>query len=251
MNLRKTPTYLALLMIAITLARVAHFADAHMHAGLLGWVFALCLGASVFFVSMQTKEHITIKENAKEDRRSSNARLVAWVVLIPVLLADGLFNLADTLAALDANPNTTILVAAWVYGLFPTLLAAGLGMLQGYLDRLPTPPQKRVHPMQTLTNLLYARLMQTLEPPMQATQAPVQLVVATPAKVKALPVQTEAAQIVTGLLATCRACGWESNKTYATERAKSNAIAAHSRACKPRKNGHIQAPRNGSGKETK
>lgn len=260
MTARKLPTLLALAFVSITLARVSHFADVHMHAGFLGSLFALCMGVSVFVVSMQTREHITIKDGVKEDRRSRNARKIAWCVLVPLVLAEGLFNLADVLSELGANEPVHIQIAAWVYGLFPTLIAAGLGMLQGFLDRLPTPPVRTVQPFQKLIASVYARLMQAVEVPPQNDQLALMQnsMVAPDAKPLESPtthatpltkeiISDEAQRTFSpieihapGLIACCRACGWESKNTYATERAKSNAIAAHTRGCKGRKNGNVK-----------
>lgn len=246
MSMRKAPSVLALLFITITLARVAHFAEVHMHAGLLGWLFALCMGASVYVVSSNTREHITVRENAQEDRRSRNPRRVAWAVLAPLVLSEGLFNLADVLSALAVDAPLHIQIAAWVYGLLPTLLVAGLGMLQGYLDRLPVPPHKP-SAWQRLGASLLARFESALEAPKPApVQTPVQMEppmlapamqvqAPTPVPKRKPPTKTQAH----GLLAVCTACGWESEKTYAHARQQSNALAAHARFCKVKQNGHV------------
>lgn len=248
MNIRKAPTLLAFVFILITLARVSHFASVHLQAGVLGPVFALGMGLAVFLASSNTREHITIREGAKEDRRSRNARMVAWGLLVLSVLAEGLFNLADTLSALGETPAPHILLGAYVYGVYPTLLVAGFGMLQGYLDRLPTPPAKHTLDWHRIIASVYARALDAIEKP---TPAPI----TKPSKPVINPVVHEAKENVSipvlhpmqGLLATCRACGWESNKTYATKKAKSNALAAHTRACKGRKNGKVKAHKHAAG----
>ena len=249
--MRKAPSVLALLFIAITLARVAHFADVHMHAGFLGWLFALCMGVSVYVVSSNTREHITVRENAQEDRRSRNARRIARGVLMPLILSEGLFNLADVLSALTPDAPLHIQIAAWVYGLLPTLLVAGLGMLQGYLDRLPVPPHKP-DAWQRLSARILARFESALETPKPApvqTPMPMEPSMLLPAmQTQAKPPMQKrpapkrkphAKTHEQGLLAVCTACGWESTKTYAHARQQSNALAAHARFCKVKQNGHV------------
>ena len=136
--MRKLPTILAGLFLIITLTRVAALAADGMGAGLLGWAFAAGLGAAVYVSAYYTRVS-GLDRNGDEDRRSKSVRRAAMVSLVLFAAVDGLFNLAEVLRSLT---DPTLIAAAWVYGLFPTLAAGLLGWLQGHVDRLPRPPQR-------------------------------------------------------------------------------------------------------------
>lgn len=133
-TMRHTPTYLAALLLAIQIARVARFASGPMRAGALGAVFAVAIAAGVFVAAYWTRQSAARGET--EDRRSIEARRWAMLTLALFVLVDGGLNLADVLAT--AWPDTLPLqIAAVVYGAFPTLASALLAALQGRVDRLP------------------------------------------------------------------------------------------------------------------
>jgi hypothetical protein len=134
--MRKLPTYLVALFLLITLTRVAQFAGSTMQAGWMGWPFSIGLGVAVYASAYNLRVHL-LRADGTEDPRSRAVRQVALPLLILFVLADGAFNLWDVLLAVRAPE---LQVAAWVYGLFPTLAAAALGLLQGTLDKLPVPP---------------------------------------------------------------------------------------------------------------
>jgi hypothetical protein len=136
--MRKLPTILAGLFIAITLARVASFSAEAMQAGVLGWIFSIGLGLSVYASAYWTRVSASSRDGS-EDKRSRATRIAAWASLILFATADGFFNLAEVLRTVtDSNLRN----AAYLYGMFPTLAAALLGALQGYVDRLPVAPQR-------------------------------------------------------------------------------------------------------------
>lgn len=136
--MRKLPTILAGLFLAITLTRVAALAAEGMKAGVLGWLFSIGLGAGVFTAAYFTRVS-ALDRNGNEDRRSRQVRRVAGIALIFFVAADGFFNLIEVLRSVN---DPTLTIASWIYGLFPTIAAAIFGSLQGYVDRLPKPPQK-------------------------------------------------------------------------------------------------------------
>lgn len=146
--MRKLPTYIAALFLTVTLWRVAGFAGELLKADGLGWVFAIGLGAAIYLSAYHDREHITIKDGREEDRRSSNTRKSAKKNLVFFLLVDGFFNLAKSL--LDVIPPDTVFTiwlqysGAVIYGVFPTIAAALLGELQGYVDRLPYVERKNI-----------------------------------------------------------------------------------------------------------
>lgn len=138
--MRKTPTLIAFGFITITLWRVGQFSGARMAGGWSGWVFSVILGVAVFVSAYYTRESIT-RGDGKEDRRDAEVRAGAWMLLILCVAADGLFNLAEVWYAVNpALTDLLLVIATVVFGLFPTLAAAGMGALQGRVDRLPRPP---------------------------------------------------------------------------------------------------------------
>ena len=63
---------------------------------------------------------------------------MALPALILFAVADGLFNLWDVQRVVK---DPALQGAATIYGIFPTLAVALLGALQGFVDRIPTPPR--------------------------------------------------------------------------------------------------------------
>jgi hypothetical protein len=138
--MRKLPYALVATFLTITLARVAEFSGSAMQAGWLGWPFSIGLGVAVFASAYNLRVHL---ENSagEESPLSKNVRRWALVALLLFMAADGAFNLWDVLASVTAPE---LQAAAYVYGLFPTVAAAVLGLLQGALDKLPKPPMSKV-----------------------------------------------------------------------------------------------------------
>lgn len=135
--MKRLPTLLAAVFIVITLFRVASFSSDAMKAGWLGWVFSVGLGASVYLSAYWLRVSVTSR-NGEEDKRSVRVRWMALPALILFAVADGLFNLWDVLRIVKEPALQT---AAFIYGIFPTLAVALLGALQGFVDRIPTPPK--------------------------------------------------------------------------------------------------------------
>lgn len=146
--MRKLPMVLAGAFIAITLFRVATFAAERMGGGWPGWVFSVGLGLGVYLSAYWTRDSVSRRELVKDgttilkdDRRNSIVKKWAWGLLLFFVIADSLFNLAEVWFTVDPPMTDWLLVIATaVYGLFPTMGAAGLGALQGHIDRLPIPP---------------------------------------------------------------------------------------------------------------
>ena len=135
--MKRLPTLLAIVFVIITLFRVAQFSGEAMKAGYLGWLFSIGLGASVFATAYWTRVS-AVGRNGEEDPRSKRARTTAWISLVLFVCADGAFNLWEVQRSVT---DTKLQTAAAIYGLFPTLAVALLGALQGFVDRIPTPPR--------------------------------------------------------------------------------------------------------------
>jgi len=138
--MRKLPTILAAGFIAITLVRVARFADEQMKAGFLGWLFAAFLGAAVFGSAYFTR--VSVDGKTGEQLRSKRAKSIAWVSLILFIFVDGLFNLAEVLRTVLIGTDKFQNFTTVIYGIFRMLAAGILGVLQGRVDRLPALPKK-------------------------------------------------------------------------------------------------------------
>jgi len=128
-----------MLFISITLARVAALADVGFRAGWLGWIFSIGLGIGVF-TSAYYMRVSAVSKDGTEMKRSRDARIASMVSLAFFVIVDGIFNVIEVLRSLT---DQRLLFAAWVYGVFPTVAAGLLGILQGYLDRLPQPPKQQ------------------------------------------------------------------------------------------------------------
>lgn len=159
--MRKLPTILAALFILLTLVRVADFSRSAMQAGWLGWLFSAGLGAAVYGSAYWTR--VSAMRGDEEDRRSRQTRRMAWFALLLFVAADGFFNLSEVRRTVT-DPG--LYNAATIYGLFPTLAAALLGALQGFVDRLPHPPQKY-----NVAVALRVWLIRMIDPPAEISQA--------------------------------------------------------------------------------
>ena len=128
--MRRLPFALAGLFVALTLTRVAWFAADALHAGPLGYLFSVGMGAAVYASSYWT--------------RTQTTRRAALVSLALFVAADGYFNLTEVVRSIDwYNVGTMVQIAAVVYGLFPTCAAALLGWLQSSINRLPPVAHKQ------------------------------------------------------------------------------------------------------------
>jgi hypothetical protein len=197
---RKLPTILATGFIAITLWRVGQFAAGRMGGGWPGWVFSVALGAGVYLSAYWTRDSITQREVTgkdgktvtRDDRRSVNVKGWAWLLLAFFVLADSLFNLAEVwFTVKPPGGDWLLIVATAVYGLFPTVAAAGLGALQGHIDRLPAAP---ANAKTSIGLALRKRLVAWVEPQAQPTAqqvAPKQATEAQPVASAALHVASD------------------------------------------------------------
>jgi hypothetical protein len=132
--MRRLPTILAGTFVAITLARVAALASSALGAGLLGWPFAIGLGAGVYLCAYWLK--------VADDR----TRVAALVSLTFFALSDLVFNMGEVYRGMLANGTWSdwlLRVAGIVYAAFPTLAVGLLGWLQGRVDRLPPAPMRK------------------------------------------------------------------------------------------------------------
>jgi hypothetical protein len=127
--MRRIPTLIAFVFIALTLSRVADYVAVNFHAGALSWGFSFGMALAIFVSSYYTRK--TVKEEKTTNR---NRRYAAWISLILFVFVDGFFNLAEVLRVAE-NASDWRAIGPWIYGLFPTGAAVLMGVLQGYLDR--------------------------------------------------------------------------------------------------------------------
>lgn len=168
--MRKLPTILAGVFIAITLYRVNNYGE-RMGGGWTSLFFAVALGLGVFTAAYWTRDSITVKDG-KEDARSKNVKAWAWALLGVFVLADGLYNIAEVWETVKppVNPVTLLTVTTIVFGAFPTLASAGLAAIQGHIDRLPKPP---VSDRSNVWLALKRRIVSKLDIDKDVTPAPV------------------------------------------------------------------------------
>jgi 4-amino-4-deoxy-L-arabinose transferase-like glycosyltransferase len=198
--MKRLPLILSALFLAITLARVASFAQHELKAGPLGWVFSIALGVAVYASAYWTRIPSTRKQAA--------AALVLFIAIDAYMNFTHVWLSADTEQPLVAG-------GAVLYGLFPTLAVALLGWLSGAISRLPPGVGERNR--NRLEQVFYNRIAQWAERAEQTEQAKV-LEVAPPVLVEQ-----------TGNKYNCTFCTW------GTDDAKSYAGHMSSHA---RKNGH-------------
>lgn len=128
--MRRIPFALAGLFVALTLTRVAWFASDALHAGPLGYLFSVGMGAAVYASSYWT--------------RTQTTRRAALVSLALFVASDGYFNLTEVVRSIEwYSVGPMVQIAAVVYGLFPTCAAALLGWLQSSINRLPPVAHKQ------------------------------------------------------------------------------------------------------------
>ncbi len=132
--MRRAPTLLVGLFLAIQITRVAQFAADGMGAGILGWIFSAGLAFGVFVSSYWMRVSAGKADGSAEDIRSQRTRRSALVSLVLFVAVDGFFNVVEVLRTLT---DKSLLLPAVVYGVWPTLASGMLGWLQGNVDRLP------------------------------------------------------------------------------------------------------------------
>lgn len=112
--MKKLPLILSALFLMITLARVAAFVSDDLNAGLLGWIFSIGLGVSVFAWAYWTRVKTT--------------RIAALVGLLFFIAVDATFNMIEVWTSIT-SVDPLIRGAALVYGAFPTVAVALAGWL--------------------------------------------------------------------------------------------------------------------------
>ena len=146
--MKRLPTILTGVFLAVTLYRVAQFVDSRMAAGALGWLFAAGLGVAVYTASYWTRAVIT--------------RRPAMVALVFFVATDAYLNFAEVWLAADTD-EPLVAVGAVLYGLFPTVAVALLGWLSGSIKRLPPDAQQKRS--NAVGVALYRRIMRKLDLP--------------------------------------------------------------------------------------
>jgi 4-amino-4-deoxy-L-arabinose transferase-like glycosyltransferase len=152
--MKRLPLILSALFLAITLARVASFAQHELKAGALGWIFSIALGVAVYASAYWTRIPTTRKQ--------------AIAALVLFILIDAFFNFAHVWLSADTQ-QPLVAGGAVLYGLFPTLAVALLGWLSGAISRLPPGVGERGR--NRLEQALYSRIVQWAERAEQTEQA--------------------------------------------------------------------------------
>jgi hypothetical protein len=145
--LRNAPTISVVIVLLIQLKRVADFGQS-IGAGMLAWVYAIFLAFTIYALSYWTgRLHYEVTAEPDDKRRYAQqvrmaktyerARFTSSLWLILFIGIDGWLNLAETMAKLPADVLLWQRYGAIVYGVFPTLAAFGLGMLQSMIDKIP------------------------------------------------------------------------------------------------------------------
>ena len=151
--LRNAPTWSVVIVLLIQLQRVADFGHS-IGAGWLAWVYAFFLAFTIFTLSYWVGRlyyEVTAEPDDKHryaqqmalSRKYERARFTSSLWLILFIAIDGWLNLAETMAKLPADVLEWQRYGARVYGVFPTLAAFGLGMLQSMIDKIPAGPSRQ------------------------------------------------------------------------------------------------------------
>lgn len=135
--MRRAPLVLAAVFLLVQIAGLEQYAAARLGSrDWRGLAFAVALELSIFGASYWTRQSITAK-NDKSDKRDTNTRAAAIVTVIIFMLASGTLNAAKTLGDFTGKSFSLDWYGALLFGVCPTIFAAMLGVLQGYVDRLP------------------------------------------------------------------------------------------------------------------
>lgn len=138
LNSRKHAQLLIYILLFLQVSRVAHLLAQHLNATPeQGLAFALVVAWAISVASNWTRTEREQGEAKKEQARVTELRTAAWITLVFFVVIDGLLNLTDVM---NGQTLSELDWVRWVYGLTPTIGAALLGILQGRIDKFPTPP---------------------------------------------------------------------------------------------------------------
>lgn len=140
--MRKAPQFLALFLIVITFVRVSQFLAYGIKLGWLGFAFAVAVTFGVYVAGFFS----SVKGLSLTGRITAICLLAAFgatdllfntLEMVRTLAPETLIGNGSNFLYLRADALTSIMhVAALVYGILPTLLAGGLGLLQGQAEKL-------------------------------------------------------------------------------------------------------------------
>lgn len=141
--MKKIPLLLGALFISLTQSRVRDFVAGELKADLFqSSLFSVGLVIAVYVSAYWTLDYATRGDTPT--KKSRDVSRIAWASLIFFSTIDGFFNLMEVNA--QASPSWEINSANWIavqiYGLFPTLAAVLLGVLQSRIDKLPAGSQR-------------------------------------------------------------------------------------------------------------
>lgn len=154
--MRKFPLIIAAVFLVVQITGLTDYAVSY--GGLVEWrggLFALALEAGIFGAAYWLRQSVTRKDD-KADKRDLSSRIAAACGLVLFLFASGFLNTAKSLKDLPDTAGQLDLISAYVFGITPTLFATVLGVMQGFIDRLPAPPVSQSH--DTLPMRVYAIL---------------------------------------------------------------------------------------------
>jgi len=143
--MRKLPIILAIVFMLVQVSGLSSYATMHLGSDvMLGRLFALALEAAVFGCSYWMRQSITRKDGTR-DKRDYLTQTGALVGALVFVVVSGALNTAKTLTDLPADHTEIDYNSALIFGIFPPVAAALLGIMQGLIDRLPAPPPSAAH----------------------------------------------------------------------------------------------------------
>lgn len=136
------PSWVVVIVLGLQIPRVASFA-AHVGAPLLfAAIFALVVSGGIFVAAYWRSTNDYIVTASPEDKRAfaaqkrqeaehAKGKQLATTLLVILIVADGIFNLADVFTNPKAKADLFTGFAAAVYGALPTIISWLFGEMQG------------------------------------------------------------------------------------------------------------------------
>jgi hypothetical protein len=138
--MRKAPLVIAAVFLLVQITGLAQYIAARMGVvDIRSTGYAVGLETAIFCAFYWTRQSIT-RNDGKQDKKDVNTRRAALAVGILFMLASGTLNTFKMLADYTGEKYALDWWGALLVGVSPTLFAAVLGILQGFVDRLPVPP---------------------------------------------------------------------------------------------------------------
>lgn len=175
--MRNAPGLIVIVVMALTVPRVAEFGDRIGVWKPFAVIFALFLMLSIYTLSFFQARTANYKVTADKDseKRSYNAQVkmqelfseihghsTLWLILF--VLIDGFVNLSETMTEVESNVEvwSWTWLGAILYGAMPTLAAYGMGNLQALVSKLPGGATGASH-MELVFNAFMRRMQNALD----------------------------------------------------------------------------------------